>query len=430
LPIAELTRIEATLKSAFSEERIDQLGRETGESKRLRIVTPFRLFLAVVGALCQGKVDSIADLLREFNHQNGTSVAYKAFYNRLALAGFAEFMRRLFGCLLGQLAVRTLEAEADSALAAFEDIIVQDGSSFALKATLAGVYPGRFTTVDPAAVELHATVSGFEDNVIKVTLAPDKEAERHYLPDVDMLRHKLFLADRGYPSVDYFVELDQAEGSFIIRLTRSYDPWVLGVFFKGKRNPLSKPVRLAQFLASNQGCALDLDVEFRRGKRFRHQFRLIALPGQERSMTRLCTNLPRQRFSLPLVGKLYRFRWQIELCFKEWKSYANLHAFDTGNSHIATGLIWASLCAACLKRFLAHAAQLVGRVPISTRRVAMCAHHAIAALFATLRDDIASLSEVLDEALRFLRVNAKRAHPKRDRATGRLRAGLSVVGVP
>ena len=51
---------------------------------------------------------------------------------------------------------------------------------------------------------------------------------------------------------------------------------------------------------------------------------------------------------------LYRFRWQIERCFKEWKSYANLHQFDTANPHIAEGLIWAGLCAAVLTRFLAH----------------------------------------------------------------------------
>ncbi len=86
-------------------------------------------------------------------------------------------------------------------------------------------------------------------------------------------------------------------------------------------------------------------------------------------MTRLCTNLPRTPFSLDLVSRLYRFRWQIELLFKEWKSYANLHKFDTANEHIAAGLIRASLCAAVLKRFLAHAAQLVDGKPISTRRV-------------------------------------------------------------
>ena len=42
-------------------------------------------------------------------------------------------------------------------------------------------------------------------------------------------------------------------------------------------------------------------------------------------------------FSIEIVARLYRFRWQIELCFKEWKSYANLHQFDTANPHIAEG---------------------------------------------------------------------------------------------
>jgi hypothetical protein len=56
--------------------------------------------------------------------------------------------------------------------------VIQDASSFALKKTLRDVFPGRFTTKEPAAVELHATYSGFSDEVSVVELAPDKEAER------------------------------------------------------------------------------------------------------------------------------------------------------------------------------------------------------------------------------------------------------------
>ena len=32
-----------------------------------------------------------------------------------------------------------------------------------------------------------------------------------------------------------------------------------------------------------------------------------------------------------------RLRWQIELCFKEWKSSANLHQFDTANAQHCRG---------------------------------------------------------------------------------------------
>ena len=61
--------------------------------------------------------------------------------------------------------------------------MIQDGSSFALTSALSGTFPGRFTTIEPAAVEVHATYSGFADEVSRVQMAPDAKAERPFLPD-------------------------------------------------------------------------------------------------------------------------------------------------------------------------------------------------------------------------------------------------------
>ena len=423
---AELTRVTGALARALSEEDVNQLGIDAGQSKRLRMVTPFRLFLAIVAGLASGKVESLADLLREFNHQNGVTVAYKAFYNRLARESFVLFMRQMLARLIERLCIQTLTPTGHTALARFKDIVIQDGSSFALKKQLRDAFPGRFTTTEPAAVELHATYSGFSDEVSRVQLAPDKEAERQFLPEPSTLKDRLLLADRGYPDIKYFQAVQEHGGSFIVRLSRSHDPWVQTAWINGKRAPLPKPVRLSGFVAQHAGRRMDLDVEYERGKH-RVSFRVVVLPGHEKSMTRLCTNLPRTPFSLDLVSRLYRFRWQIELLFKEWKSYANLHKFDTGNEHIAAGLIWASLCAAVLKRFLAHAAQIVGSKPISTRRVAMCAGHIIEELVAALLASV-SIAAALRDGLAFLLANAQRSNPKRDRKTGRLRSGLVVVG--
>lgn len=426
---AHLTRTRTALARALSVDDVNQLGRDTGQSKRLRTVTPHRLFLSTIAALATRHVESIADLLREFNHHNDVSVAYKAFYNRLARPGFATFMRQMFARLVEQLSLRTLAPEGHTAVARFKDIVIQDGSSFALKKKLRDVFPGRFTTIEPAAVELHATYSGFSDEVCVLQIAPDKEAERQFLPAASTLKDRLLLADRGYPGVDYFEAVDEKAGAFIVRLTRSHDPWVRAAWIDGKRVPLPKPVCLSTFIAQNANRRMDLDVEYERdrGKRL-VGFRVVVLPGHENTMTRLCTNLPRTPFSLDLVSRLYRFRWQVELLFKEWKSYANLHKFDTGNEHIAAGLIWASLCAAVLKRFLAHAAQLVGGKPISTRRVAMCSGHVIDDLVASLLACV-GVATAFRDGMAFLLANARRANPKRDRKIGRQRAGLRVVGV-
>lgn len=427
MPKAKLTRVRSALARALSAAEVNRIGRETGQSQRLRTVTPHRLFLSVLGGMAGTGIESLADLLREFNHQNDLTVAYKAFYNRLARPGFAGFMREMFLRLIEQLSLRTLEPEDRAAVSCFKDLVIQDGSSFALKKTLSGTFPGRFTTVDPAAVELHATYSGFSDEVVSVHLAPDCEAERQFLPEPSSLRGRLLLADRGYPAVPYFENLREHGGSFIVRLSRSHNPSVVAAWVDGVRMELREPPRLCDFVGRYSQRRLDLEVEYSRGTRA-VRFRVIVVPGREQGMTRLCTNLARGRFSLETVARLYRFRWQVELCFKEWKSYANLHKFNTGNKHIAEGLIWASLCAAVLKRFLAHAAQYVGGKPISTRRVAMCARHIIDQICQALLACL-GLAAALRHGVEYLLANAPRANPRRDRKTGRLRAGLRVVGV-
>lgn len=422
----ELTKVRDALAGALSIDEVNQLGRDTGQAIRLRTVTPHRLFLAVVSALASARVESLADLLRAFNHQHSEAVAYKAFYNRLAREGFARFMRAMLTRLIDRLRFQTLTPEGERAVARFRDIVIQDGSSFALKAPLRTAFPGRFTAIEPAAVEVHATYSGCADEVCVVQIAPDKEAERQFLPDPATLTDCLLLADRGYPSVPYFEAVRAQGGSFIVRLTRSYDPWVGAAWVEGARAAVPTRIRLSRFLARHTGRRLDLDVEFERGLRV-IGFRVIVLPGRDTAMTRLCTNLPRTPFSADVVARLYRFRWQIELCFKEWKSYANLHEFDTANPHIAEGLIWASLCAAVLKRFLAHAAQRVGDgAAMSTRRVAMCARHILDEVVTALRRGVGLLG-ALRRGLTYLLANARRAHPNRDRRTGRLRAGLALV---
>src|SRR4030095_2959834 len=120
----QLTRMRAALARALSEEEINQLGRETGQSERLRTVTPHRLFVSTIAGLADGNVESLADLLREFNRHNHVLVAYKAFYNRLARPGFEKFMRKMFDRLVERLRIETLRAEGNVAVSRFKDIVI------------------------------------------------------------------------------------------------------------------------------------------------------------------------------------------------------------------------------------------------------------------------------------------------------------------
>lgn len=425
------TRFSRGLKATLERERLTGLARRLGQCRRLRDVTPQRLVCALIEALGSHRVETVADIQRAFNAQTGLRTRYKAFYNQLAKPAFPRFMRAVFRDLLSQLSQDVLRPVTGTALSAFEDVVIQDGSSFAVHDALARTFGGRFTKIRRAAIEVHTFLSVFHDQILRVHVAADKEAEAQFLPPPGALRDKLLLADRGYESLDYWERVDRRGGFFIVRGKKTLNPHLVRVRGAGRSLRRFEGQRLHDVLPRLPRRCLDLLVEFRafRDRPLRLRMVLLWVPTRRHFLV-LVTNITRSRMAARQVLGVYRLRWQVELVFKEWKSYANLHAFVSRNPALVEGLIWASLCAAALKRAVAHASERTGHtVPISTRIVAMCGAFILPGLLRCALHAFRRLDQVLTRVFRYLWENAARAHPQRDRLRGRLKWGLQCVGV-
>jgi len=415
--------IERKFKAVFDEASLTKLGLGTGFTERLRDITPYRLVLAFVSSMGSADIESIADVHRRFNEFNGLAVSYKPFHNQISKENFPEFMRQVLCSALANLAMSVLRPTAGSPLRQFEDILLQDGSSFAVANALAAVFPGRFTVHSPAAVELHATMSRFQDSVVKVVSAPDTRGERDFLPDPATLRRKLIVADRGYEDRDYFGRVDSAGGSFVVRCKANANPKVIECWTASGRARAFAGKKLSTFRNKLHGQNADLLVSHTvDGHEFTYRLVLVWNPQLKSHMV-LATNLLAEEFDVQHVRRIYSARWQIELLFKEWKSYANLRKFDTAKQGIAQALIWASLTCSAVKRFFAHATQQVHDVATSTRKVAMCSGNILNQLCRALlgTDDT---GKILRRSLLFLSTAAKRDSRRRDATRGRLNAGL------
>ena len=425
-PTSMAKQLIATLGAA----QVLQVARESRWLRRLRDITPLALVVACLSTLGASKATWIADILRTFNAFTGLSVRYKPFHNQLRKAAFPEFMRRLLERTLQKMTRPVLAAGLGSKLGRFRDILLHDGSSFALKDGLKKEWPGRFTKVSPAAVELHVTMSAFDDNPISITLAPDKEAERALGPKAEDLRDCLVLEDRGYEHRQFFLDMQKAGGFFIVRGNKAIRPRISKAHDqRGRRlRHLEGKALSWETLPSR---TVDVAIEWRAGAET-YRGRLVALYKRgrrnEKTFVYLHTNLERAEFSPAEIGKLYRLRWQIELLFKECKSHANLHRFDTEQSAIAEGLIWASMLVVVLKRAITHAAQLAIGIELSTQRAASCAKHVLDDILRSLLHDVGKLAGAISRACIFLGENSRRAHPKRDRLRGRLSSGLVPLG--
>lgn len=427
----QLSKIGTALARALDADTMMRIARTSGFCQRMRSVTPQELVVAVIAAMATQSTETIADVQRTFNALTGRTLAYKPFHKKLAKASFAEFMRMVVGHLLDELVTEALRPMHHSALNLFDDILLQDGSSFAIHDALAGVFPGRRTTISPAAVELHATMSLWSDQPVVLSIAADTEGERHYLPLPVELKGQLLIGDRGYQSVDYCRNVDAAGGFVLIRHQTQINPMVVRSLVDGRPISTLDGQRLHDVVRKHRGRTIDIDAQWKGvGEQRRPDTRLrVVLIWNERrkDYMALVTNLSRDLFPPSDIYQIYRLRWQVELLFKEWKSYCNLHAFGTTKAPIAEGLMWAALAACILKRFMAKAAQRVFNVgEVSTRKTVMTIGHHLYALLDAVLGGI-TFREVLLALLRHLSTQALRAHPERDRRTGRLRIGIRPV---
>lgn len=408
---------------------MNDLGKTVGFCKRERDITPSRLGISLISSLACGRVETLADLHRAFNAMTGLDIQYKAFHNQLKKMGFSDFTKDIMGLFMNELIVQTLGFPESSPFSQFDRILMQDGSSFAVKDQLSWKFPGRFTKVSPAAVELHALMNLLEGDLEQISLTADKESEQGQLPEASGLKQSLLLLDRGYQNLKYLGDVHDCGGFFLVRAKTNLNPFIHRAIVGDKEPKYLQGKHLKKCRKRlHKRKPVDMDVSWKIRGVTKH-FRMLASGNPEtKEHQYLITNLPRNQFSTKDLCLAYKLRWQVELMFKEWKSYANLHRFNTGEPEIATGLIWASIAAALLKRFLANVTQIEKQVEISTRKVAMCSAHILWPLFtAIFSGKLSRIKKMVTEIIEYLSRNGRRSHPKRDRLKGRLQLGLEPI---
>ena len=414
-------------KKFFSTQALNELGKSLMLASRCRQITPYRLGMAFITVLSQHEVKSIADLHRGFNHLFDVNIAYKPFHNQLKKKQFPVFMRHILEKLLNEFAYQSLAFDKGSPFEVFKKILLQDGTSFAVNRKLKDTLPGRFTHYNPAAVELHVALDLFSETPEDIVLTPDTNAEAQYLPKPEELENTLIMGDRGYFKKDYMYRVQQQNSVFcIIKATSAINPVVKQVLMKG--HPIKQFAEknlkdIKEKLSKND--VLDMDIQWKETNKTVNCRMIVSWNPVANYFQYLTTNLPRDTFTAEQIIEAYRLRWQIELMFKEWKSYANLGTFVTAQEPIVEGLIWGALCAAILKRFIAHVAQKATKVAVSTHKVAKAACYFMGDIMNSIIHEPSKICSSLEKAIRYLKNNAQRDSIKRDKKTGRSKLGLN-----
>ena len=408
-----ITQLSEPVKSLFRPAAINQLARESKFVKRLRGLQPSALLAALSQVLGTQSEANIADIHRALVSHSPSAPAYKPFHNQLKKAALTTFLQRLVSRMTEQLLLKPFAISLPDSLP-FTHIHVHDGSTLKLHDALKHTFAGRFTKTIPAAVELHLTMDLLRGSVEYLGIDADKESERLYQPYANESAQVLHLMDAGYFDIEYICEIKKHHGHCIMRAKSNINPTILsasdanGQAIRALVGTPLKSLKLAQ------GEVVDLCVTW---KKAAEPLRVIASwDKRQQRIGYLITTLDAATISAQLVLHYYSLRWQVELLFKELKSYCNLTTFATRNQHIAETLIWASIAVMLIKRFLAFGTAALFNMIISTEKVQRSAvswmHYWVVGV-----GDMDRMDEGLINIVKCLQKVAPRAHPKRDEGT-------------
>lgn len=412
------------------------MAEQLGFTIRQRDIIPLDFILSLIAVLGgDGNSTTQADLHRKFNELTGLNVTYRSWTNQAKKDALPALILWLWIQCLEIFSRKVMAFDESSPFSEFEHILIQDGSSQAVYDALKDAFPGRFSKVSPAAVELHTTMDLLSDNLVRVQLTEDTRSERACLPPLPTsLAYVLMLMDAGYFELELFAAIDDREGSFLCKAPQSINPLILSAVREdGKNLNRYKGKNLKDVLSGfPKDLCLDLDVEWPAFKGW--TFRLIVRwNDKKQKWVFIVTNLNRVEFTLCEVLQAYRLRWQIELIFKEIKSYSGWHRFNTKSATLVFSLVLMSFVVVTLKRYLAHAAQATlyesGSIEeISTHKVMKSGTHLFGNVISALMNHGKSLVSGIKALLSFWEQNAKREHQARDGCSGRTRLGLCAVG--
>jgi hypothetical protein len=162
---------------------------------------PLEFLTSMIAEFSTGNPPDLAGLHRAYLRRHNSMSSYGSWYEKLDQRGFVAFSSECFQYVNKKLHADLFQSQ-EKLLDNFDDILMQDGSSYAINSHLSGVFPGRFTKKSPAAIELHAFFSLRYGNFVNLQIAADKESEYLFMPEsCPSLRGTLSLFDRGYCSL-------------------------------------------------------------------------------------------------------------------------------------------------------------------------------------------------------------------------------------
>jgi putative transposase len=345
--------------------------RETGFIKRFRKLNPvYLLYILIFGVSSHGR-PTFEEIYRRYvdfddNPKFSHSISIQSFKKRFD-QNMVNFLSHLLDHYITVM-ISECPVRFKSQAIRFKDILIQDSSIIRLSQKLVEEYPAARSRNNAAGMKIHTVYSARAHSPKTIQITGERIHDSKMLRIGREVKNVLIINDLGYYSLKIFSRIKDYGGFFVSRLKTNAKPKVVSVVSGKVSKKLSEsiidenPPFLSDFLglvAKNRIYDLVCSFEVQKGNQrsnkppFEEHFRVVCF-WNNKTMTwhTYITNLSSDNFTPDEIYQLYKYRWIIELLFKELKGDYDLGKLLLGNPSLAYIHIYSMLIRLIISRNL------------------------------------------------------------------------------
>ena len=323
-----------SIQSIFSGEKLDQIARTTKFVQRSSMLTPDKFLDTLFKDASSESGMSLLDYSNDLSSVHQVSISTQGVDDRFNDYA-VKFMRTLLSHVFSAQISRSFD---DSFLKDYSSVRVWDSTKLELPKHMKVDFPGFGGSASPSGISIQYRYDLKNRTGSSLDIYPATFSDSDYTKKIEVDKNSLEIFDLGYVSADFLIKLQEGGSHYVCRLhsrTTAYDEDGNAIDYE----------QLYKFMTKNKIPVLEKNV-FVGEKRFASRMvlslvndqiyeRRIAKLGKEskekglnvRNQTKarlrfnvMLTNTCAEVIPSEKVYLLYKFRWQIELFFKSWKS--------------------------------------------------------------------------------------------------------------
>jgi hypothetical protein len=316
---------------------------ETGFCVRESKLSPEVFFDLLFFASSRSKNSSLEHLVSHLGSSHGIDITRQALDERFT-DKTVQFVKAVLCCLIKAQFSDCLISE--KFLSGFNHVRIKDSTTFKVPDNLKDNFSGNGGGVAGITIQYEFDLKTGEFLDLTITEASRNDQTDSGETADNICENDLVLRDMGYFSTSVLKKIGEKNAFFLSRLPASisvYDENGIEVDFTKIRTLMSKngiKIMEKQVLIGESRLPVRLmiglvppEVYGQRVRRKKKEEKKKGRQTKEKTMQLLgfnlfITNADAEKLPLDKIMPLYRFRWQVELQFKNWKSLFSIHTMQ------------------------------------------------------------------------------------------------------